>query len=114
MACVKRINAEQWRSLAIVRSFVCLFCLFKVCRGWKERLAFKYQDIRVCLTQSLRLVVRVRFYEEKDILQIAVPAGISSLMIQPRPPSVSTSPKGLEEDIINSVFDCHMHSSQLF
>lgn len=58
MACVKRINAEQWRSLEIVGSFVCLFCLFKVCRGWKERLAFEYQCIRVCLTQSLRLVVR--------------------------------------------------------
>lgn len=65
MACVKRINAEQWRLLEIVGSFVCLFCLFKVCRGWKERLAFKYQDIRVCLTQSLRLVVRERFYEEE-------------------------------------------------
>lgn len=62
----------------------------------------------------------MRFYDEKDILQIA-DAGRSKVTHDPatkdtvhcgRPPSVSASPKGLGEDVINSVFDCHVHSSQ--
>lgn len=46
---------------------------------WVERIAFKYQDISVCLapfdslphTQSVGLMLRERFYDGKDILQIA-------------------------------------------
>lgn len=44
-----------------------------------ERIAFKYQDTSVCLapfdylphTQPFEMMVRVRFYDEEDILQIA-------------------------------------------
>lgn len=54
----------------------------------------------------------------KASYRLLLPAGVKFTMTRPQRmlffTSVSASPKGLEEDIINSVFDCHMHSSQLF
>lgn len=54
----------------------------------------------------------------KASYRLLLPAGVKFTMTGPQRmlffTSVSASPKGLEEDIINSVFDCHMHSSQLF
>lgn len=61
----------------------------------------------------------MRFYDEKDILQIA-DAGRSKFTHDPAIKDavlcsrlVSASPKGLEEDVVNSLFDCHVRSSQL-
>lgn len=72
MACVKWINAEQRRSFQTV-----VFVYLKCAVDGEGR--FKYQDISVCLvpfdslphTQSFGLMARGRFYDGKDILQIA-------------------------------------------